>query len=309
MTRPRVPGRLAPVAPLPPRCDPERARSFLVTDRSELTAAPPTSDRSTTPSRGSGAVGGTGVRSASPQAKTTDTPWAASPATMTFVTATRDLRDREPDGHPVAGGGPEGVASSMAVVAPDDIDQDDPLDRGSRPPGAVGRERPPVTRPCVPGRPAPVAPLLPRCDPERAGSLLVTDRSELTAAHRTSAPTASSPRLPAGASPQARATETPRTASSTPAPTTQVSVASHLDDHGRAGLPTTSRDPKSVAFSMARSVAFSMAIDTRGRFFGVYGPKTPQERPVGRVSGPAASSRRLNPPMIGLCVRLRPLRA
>ncbi len=261
MTRPRVPGRLAPVAPLPPRCDPERARSFLVTDRSELTAAPPTSDRSTTPSRGSGAVGGTGVRSASPQAKTTDTPWAASPATMTFVTATRDLRDREPDGHPVAGGGPEGVASSMAVVAPDDIDQDDPLDRGSRPPGAVGRERPPVTRPCVPGRPAPVAPLLPRCDPERAGSLLVTDRSELTAAHRTSAPTASSPRLPAGASPQARATETPRTASSTPAPTTQVSVASHLDDHGRAGLPTTSRDPKSVAFSMARSVAFSMAID------------------------------------------------
>ncbi len=262
MTRPRVPVRLAPVAPLPPRCGPERAGSFLATDRSELTAAFPTSDRSATPPRCSDAVGGTGVRSSRPQARTTDTPWAASPATMALVTSTRGLRDREPDGPPAAGGGPEGVASSTAVVAPHEVDQDDPLDRGSRPPGAVGRERPPVTRPRVPGRPAPVAPLLPRCDPERAGSLLVTDRSELTAAHRTSAPTASSPRLPAGASPQARSTETPSTASSTPAPTTPVSVASHLDDHGPGELPTTSRDPKSVAFSMARSVAFSMAIDT-----------------------------------------------
>ena len=67
--------------------------------------------------------------------------------------------------------------------------EDDPLDRSSRPRGgAVTSERSPATRLGVPGRRAPVAPLLPRCDPERAGSFHAADRSELTAAGHPSRP-------------------------------------------------------------------------------------------------------------------------
>ncbi len=226
MTRLRVPGRRAPVAPLPPRCDPERAGSSRATDRNEAIAAAPTSDWSVTP-RCSSAVGATGSHSSSPQAGVTKTPWTASSATLTFVTATRCLRDR-----------------------------------GSRSPETVSSERPSVTRPRLPGRLAPVAPLPPLRDPERVGSFLAADRSELTAAPTTScrsgAPLSGSGARGATGACSARPQE-PTTGSST---MIVVTARTHLLDRESGWLPTANRDPECVAFSMLKSVAFSMPIDS-----------------------------------------------
>ena len=92
----------------------------------------------------------------------------------------------------------------------------------------------------------------------------------------------------------ASATETPRTASSTPAPTTQVSVASHLEDHGRGGLPTTSRDPKSVALSMAIDTApptsDRSALPRRPDTVGATGVRSSSPQPTTSDTSRVASS-------------------
>ncbi len=269
VTRPRVPGRLAPVAPLPPLRDPERVGSFLAADRSELTAAPTTSCRSGEPLSGSGTRGATGAHSSSPQARTSDTSRVASSASLTFVTATGCL------------------ASSTAIITPDELREDDPLDRGSRSPETVSSKTRSVTRPRVPGRLAPVAPLPPLRDPERVGSFLAADRSELTAAPTTSC-RSGEPLSGSGAGGATGARSARPQESTTGSSTMTVATArTHLLNRESGWLLTANRDPESVAFSMLKSVAFSMPID-RGQA-GCIAARAPTGR-----TGPRDFVHRLN---------------